>query len=164
MKYLKKKESKIKKYMQVKIKLKEGAKLPVKGEPNSMCYDCYAYNITKRADGKIEIDLGFSATPPDGYGIRLIPRSNLTKYWWVMNNSIGIGDQDYKAEYKAIFTPIPIQYNVSSHELIFQSFPYKIGDRVVQIEIYKRNDFEFNIVDILPGNDRGGGFGSTGLK
>ena len=26
--------------MKVQIKLSKGAKLPIKGEPNAMCYDC----------------------------------------------------------------------------------------------------------------------------
>jgi dUTPase len=32
------------------------------------------------------------------------------------------------------------------------------------MEIYKREDFEFEQVEELSGNDRGGGMGSTGLK
>ena len=147
--------------MKVEIKLEKNAIIPIKGEPNAMCYDCHAYKITQREDGKIEIDLGFSAKPPQGYGIRLIPRSNLTKYWWILNNSIGIGDEDYKGNYKAIFTPIP-KCQILGSINDFEEFPYNTNDRVCQMEIYKRNDFEFEIVSELSGNDRGGGFGSTG--
>jgi len=148
--------------MKTKIKLlNKNSKVPIKGEPNAMCYDCFANTIHRRQDRKIEVGLGFSATPPKGYGIRLIPRSSLTKHWWVMNNSIGVGDPDYKGEYKTIFTPIPM-YNHFNGKHIDQVFPYEINERCCQMEIYKREDFEFEIVDELTGEDRGGGFGSTG--
>ena len=145
----------------VEIKLSDGATLPKKGESNAMCYDCFAWKIKLREDGKIEVDLGFSARPPKGYGIRLIPRSSLSKYWWVMNNSIGIGDEDYKGNYKAIFTPMPV-LNRFHKNYFNEIFPYDIGDRVCQMEIYERQDFLFEEVSELSGNDRGGGFGSTG--
>lgn len=154
--------------MIVKIKLEENGRIPVKGEPNAMCFDCYARKIEQLENGKVVCYLGFSATPPKGYGIRLIPRSNLTKYWWVLNNSIGVGDEDFKNEYRAIFTPIPFEkLNIFAGKSFItkkESFPYKIDERVCQMEIYKREDFEFEEVDILPGNDRGGGFGSTNLN
>lgn len=157
--------------MKVEIKLEENAQVPIKSECNAMCYDCYAFKITSRDDGKIEVNLGFSAKPPKGYGIRLIPRSNLTKYWWVLNNSIGIGDEDYKGNYKAIFTPIPKPKSNAhgfSFELLnnffLEPFPYSVGNRICQMEIYKREDFDFEVVSELSGNDRGGGFGSSGLN
>lgn len=145
--------------LKVEIKLEKGAILPKKGEPNAMCYDCYAYNIETLENGRVICDLGFSVKPPKGYGIRLIARSNLTKHYWVINNAIGIGDEDYKGNYKTIFTPLymGVAYGM-------EDFPYKVGDRVCQMEIYKRNDFEFEQVEELSGNDRGGGFGSTGLN
>jgi len=172
--------------MKVKIKLIDDGKIPVKGEPNAMCWDCYARKVEYLQNGKVKCQLGFAATPPNGFGIRLIPRSNLTRYFWVLNNSIGVGDEDYKNEYLAIFTPMLKSQNLiksnfnqivdfrgniraSENEYVvteqtYEDFPYKVGDRVCQMEIYKREDFEFEQVDELPGNDRGGGMGSTGLK
>lgn len=151
--------------MKVKIKLIEDGKIPIKGEKNAMCWDCYVRKIEYLENGKVKCYLGFAATPPNGYGIRLIPRSNLTKYFWVLNNSVGIGDEDYKNEYLAIFTPLP-KRNISIPQFStgLDLFPYEAGDRVCQMEIYKREDFEFEQVEELPGNDRGGGMGSTGLK
>lgn len=149
--------------MKVQIKLEKGGKIPVKGEKNAMCFDCYARKIETLDNGKVVCYLGFSATPPKGYGIRLIPRSNLTKYWWVLNNSIGVGDEDFKNEYRAIFTPLPLMDNWR-HPKYYNDFPYGVGERVCQMEIYERIDFEFEEVDILSGNDRGGGFGSTNLN
>jgi len=155
--------------MQVEIKLSEGAKMPIKGEPNAMCYDCYAYKITHREDGKVEVDLGFGAKPPKGYGIRLIARSGLSKYWWTINNGIGIGDENFKGNYKAIFTPIvKVDVEASNNGQInvhtLEDFPYLVNERCCQMEIYEREDFEFKVVEELSGEDRGGGFNSTGVK
>jgi dUTPase len=139
----------------VKIKLIAGGKVPVKGEKNAMCHDCYCREIEHLEGGKTICYLGFAATPPPGWGIRLVPRSNITKHWIFMNNSIGVGDEDFKGEYRVVFTKIP--------STIQRDFPYKINERVCQLEIYERENFEFEVVDELAGNDRGGGFGSTGL-
>lgn len=150
--------------LKVKIKLDDGAKIPIKGEPNAMCYDCFAHIIKTNEFRKLVVDLGFSATPPDGHGIRLIPRSGLSNFWWTFNHSIGIGDPDYKGNYKAVFTPMPYRFTHIPNALAFEDFPFNIGDRVCQMEIYEKIDFEFEKVDELPGNDRGGGFGSTGIN
>lgn len=154
--------------MKVKIKLKEGAILPMKGSSDAMCFDCYAHSITVNEHGKTEVDLGFSLEPPLGYGVRLIPRSNLTKHWWAMNNSIGIGDPDYRGSYKVIFTPMVIPtYNKEGeyYTHAIEGFPYKVGERICQLEVYKREDFEFEEVEDLSETERGdGGFGSTGVQ
>jgi len=40
--------------MKTKIKLlNKNSKVPIKGEPNAMCYDCFANTIHRRQDGKI---------------------------------------------------------------------------------------------------------------
>jgi dUTP pyrophosphatase len=153
--------------MKVKIKLEEGAIMPKKANPTDTCYDCYAWKIEKQSNGKIIVDLGFSATPPEGYAIRLIPRSSLTKHFWCFNNSIGIGDLTYQGNYKAVFTPLPIRMlgNVFEDEwTAWESFPFTENQRCVQMEIYKIENFEFEQVQQLEGENRGGGFGSSGLN
>lgn len=154
--------------MIVKIKkLYEDSIIPTKGSADAMCYDCYAQSIHVNENGKTEVDLGFSLELPAGYGARLIPRSNLTKHWWVLNNSLGVIDPDYRGICKAIFTPIPIVFkeegNMNNTLVTTFDFPYKAGDRVCQMEIYRRENFDFEEVDELSETERGtGGFGSTG--
>lgn len=157
--------------MKVDIKLIEDGKIPVLGEPNAMCHDCYCRKIEVLDNGKVKCFLGFAAKPPKNHGIRLIPRSNLTKYWWVLNNSIGVGDPDYKEEYVAIFSPLLHTkekqwdgFSQKDKELAYESFPYQVGDRVCQMEIYNKVSFTFKKVEKLEGVSRGLGFGSTGLK
>ncbi len=142
----------------VKFKrLTKDAKLPVKGSEHAACYDVYCSSITFK-DGKAVYGLGFATEIPVGYKGIIVPRSNLTKHRWVMNNSVGVIDSDYRGEWMMILTPL-------EGELIENSLPYGTGDRVGQIYFEKVLDVEFKEVDSLEESNRGsGGFGSTGLK
>jgi dUTP pyrophosphatase len=136
-------------------KLHADVKLPIKGSSHAACYDVYAHSVSNVSDGKIKVGLGFATEIPVGWKGIIVPRSNLTKYTWVLNNSFGVIDSDYRGEWMAIFTPIG--YNVG--------FPYQVGDRVAQIFFDKVEEVELLEVDSLEDSDRGtGGFGSTGLN
>jgi dUTP pyrophosphatase len=140
--------------LRVKINLiDENTKLPVKGSLHAACYDVYAHSITHNS-GKVKVGLGFKTEIPEGYKGIIVPRSNLTKYNWVMNNSFGVIDADYRGEWMVIFTSISPN----------TGFPYTVGDRVAQIYFEKVEDVTF-IEEELSQTDRGsGGFGSTGVK
>jgi len=143
--------------MSLKVKFKkiaEDVQLPVKGSLHAACYDVYAHNITNMNDGKVKVGLGFATEIPEGWKAIIVPRSNLTKYTWVLNNSFGVIDSDYRGEWMAIFTPIGNHFG----------FPYKVGDRCVQMYFEKVEEVELIEVDSLEDSQRGeGGFGSTGL-
>jgi len=141
----------------LKVKFKKtnsNMKLPVKGSFHAACYDVYANSIVY--DGsKAKVGLGFMTEIPEGWRGVIVPRSNLTKYHWVMNNSIGIIDSDYRGEWMCIFTPI--------HN--YTQFPYSVGDRIAQIYFEPVHQVEFEEVNDLSTSERGeGGFGSTGIK
>ena len=76
------------------------------------------------------VGLGFKTEIPKGYKGILVPRSNLVKSFWMMNNSFGVIDADYRGEWMAIFTQIPVP--LGSH-MGTTAFPYNVGDRVAQI-------------------------------
>ena len=145
----------------LKIKLQkvtEDAYMPVKGSEHAAAYDVYAHNITSSENGKVKVGLGFKTEIPKGYRGILVPRSNLTKFRWVLNNSYGVIDSDYRGEWMAIFTQID---NSDSND----TFPYGVGDRVAQIYFEEVLPISFDIVPELESSERGeGGFGSTGLK
>ncbi len=144
----------------LKVKFKKihaTVKLPVKGSLHAACYDVYANSITFDGD-KAKVGLGFKTEIPVGYKGIIVPRSNLTKYNWVLNNSFGVIDADYRGEWMSIFTPIQIGS-------IVPDFPYGVGDRVAQIYFDKVLDIELVEVIELSDTERGeGGFGSTGTK
>ena len=140
--------------LKVKFKrLADDVQLPVKGSSHAACYDVYARYITGNGN-KITVGLGFATEIPEGWKGVMIPRSNLTKHNWVLNNSMGIIDSDYRGEWKAIFTPLGPNLG----------FPYNVGDRVAQIYFDKVEDVTFIETKELEDSNRGeGGFGSTGL-
>lgn len=151
----------------LKIKLQkttEDANMPFKASSDAACYDVYAHSITSE-NGKVKVGLGFKTEIPKGYKGIIVPRSNLTKFNWVLNNSYGIIDSDYRGEWMAIFTAIPsITFDPDGgHNL--NGFPYGVRDRVAQIYFEEVLPISFDVVPELETSDRGeGSFGSTGLK
>ena len=149
----------------LKIKLQkttEDARMPIKGTADAACYDVYAHSITISNDGKVTVGLGFKTEIPRGYKGIIVPRSNLTKYFWILNNSYGVIDSDYRGEWMAIFTQLPV---LSGGITGTTSFPYNVGDRVAQIYFEEVLSISFDVVPELEQSDRGElGFGSTGLK
>ena len=142
--------------LQVKFKkISDNTIVPSRGSLDAACYDVYAHSIVHKEDGKVAVGLGFKTEIPVGYKAVLVPRSNLTKYNWVMNNSIGIIDSDYRGEWMCIFTPTKDS----------QDFPYSVGDRIAQFYLDEVYNIAFLEVSALSDTSRGeGGFGSTGLK
>lgn len=143
----------------LKIKLQkitEDARMPIKGSEHAAAYDVYAHSITTEP-GKVKVGLGFKTEIPRGYKGIIVPRSNLTKFHWVLNNSYGVIDSDYRGEWMAIFTSLSSIYD--------GNFPYNVGDRVAQIYFEEVLPISFEVVPELESSERGeGGFGSTGLK
>ena len=144
--------------LQVKFKkISSNTKLPFKGSLDAACSDVYAHSITFE-NGKMVIGLGFKTEIPRGYKGIIVPRSNLTKHPWMMNNSMGIIDADYRGEWKMILTPL-------NGDLVTNALPYGTGDRVGQIYFEAVTPVEFIEVEDLSETERGtGGFGSTGLN
>lgn len=148
----------------LKIKLQkvtEDARMPIKGSEHAAAYDVYAHSIID-SNGKVKVGLGFKTEIPKGYKGIIVPRSNLTKFHWVLNNSYGVIDSDYRGEWMAVFTPLPV---VAGTHAGTTAFPYNVGDRVAQIYFEEVLPVSFDIVPELEQSERGeGGFGSTGLK
>ena len=140
---------------QVKFKkLHADAKLPIKGSEHAACYDVYATSLVKTGPGKMTVGLGFATEIPEGWKGLVVPRSNLTKYSWIIANSPGQIDCDYRGEWKIVFTSTREQ----------NTFPYNVGERVAQIYFEEVNDVQFVEVDSLDESIRGeGAFGSTGI-
>lgn len=150
---------------EIKIKAeRENFKLPVIGTEEAACYDVYASRIEHKEDGMVICYLGFSTEIPKGFKGVVIPRSNISKYSWVMANSPGIIDSDYRGEWRACFRPLPV-YRDGIIDMILPIFPYKENERVAQIYFEKEEKINFKIVTETSDTQRGlGGFGSTGLE
>jgi dUTP pyrophosphatase len=113
-------------------------------------------SITLYSRDRMLIPTGLIFTIPDGYSIRIHPRSGLSfKNGIQLANCEGVIDSDY---YHETFVSL---VNVSDIP-----FTIKHGDRIAQAELVRDTRASFHEIfeKPLPKSDRTGGFGSTGLN
>lgn len=139
--------------MKIKFKaLCDTALVPYKTHDNDAAYDVVATSKEDLGDGRIIYGLGFALELPDMSKLNLRCRSSIHKTGLILSNCIGLGDEPYRGEYKAVF-----------YHVIPTLPPYEVGDRILQIEGEDRVDLEFEVVNELTESSRStGGFGSTG--
>lgn len=101
------------------------------------------------------IPLGIAMQLPDGYEALIVPRSSTFKNWGIIQtNSMGVIDETYCGDNDQWFFPALAMRETEIHK----------GDRICQFRIIKHQpDIDFNIVEILNNEDRGG-HGSTGTN
>ena len=135
--------------MKLKIKLLEGGRLPVRSTEGSEM-DVFARKIDV-FEHVATVYLGFKTEIPPGYRGILLPRSSVSNQNWMLANSIGLIDSDYRGEWIMKFRQV-------GHD----DFLYQEGDKVGQIYFEKKILIDTEIVDELSKTKRGeGGFGST---
>lgn len=154
----------------LKVKLKKlyiDTKVPVRGSLHAAAMDVFAHSIEELPNGKVKIGLGFATEIPKDYMGVIVPRSNITRHFWIMNNSYGVIDSDYRGEWMVIFSPLPFKYKNDTFSIVRleNEFPYQVGERVAQIYFQPKTDVDFKMVGELSDTERGiGGFGSTGIE
>lgn len=138
-------------------KLRKEAKLPTYASNGSQGADIYACEdiiIPANSFGTI-VKTGLAMAIPVGWAIAVRPRSGMScKTQIRIANAPGTIDTDYKDEIGVIVDN-------------FSSEPYviKIGDRIAQFVIERNYQANFTETDDVHkhGEDRGGGFGHTGV-
>lgn len=97
---------------------------------------------------------GLAVQPPDGYYFDMIPRSSFHKTGWLVANSVGVIDPNYRGELIVAcattgrFTPHP-------------EFPMRAVQLVLR-KIHKFDTIEVVEADLTETERGTGGFGSTG--
>lgn len=148
----------------MEVKIKVVGENPKKGTTESGAFDFYVREIEKIDDDFVSVKLGFHLSMPKGMILLLCPRSSFTKTKWVMQNSPGIGDSDFRGEYRVMLRALPNGCDLKTGKLSYSEFPYKIGDRIVQGFFVLPEKVQLSSVLELDETDRGnGGFGSTGI-
>ena len=102
------------------------------------------------------IRTGLTFKIPDGYSIRLHPRSGMAlKYGLTLANCEGVVDEDYTFETKIIML------NTSNDHIKIYN-----RDRIAQAELVKYEQPRFLEIfeTITKESNRNGGFGSTGVN
>ena len=129
---------------------------PRKGTEKATCYNVYLPTdvmVPRGLQNPTQIALGFKMEIPKGYDIRLHLRSSVGRdYHLIMANSVGIVDEDFRGELMAYV------YNLGNYPIFL-----KEGQRVFQIELYQKDNYEIEVVSsISEDTERGHESGSTG--
>ena len=129
--------------------------LPATAHNGDAGVDLYAReNATIPAKGgRILMPTGLAIAIPLGFAGFVVPRSGLAlKHGVTLVNTPGIIDSGYRGELKVVMinTDPTVDYLVTR------------GDRIAQILIQRIGTIDWNVVDSLDGEDRGGGFGHSG--
>ena len=129
--------------------------LPATARNGDAGVDLYAReNATIAAKGgRILMPTGLAIAIPLGFAGFVVPRSGLAlKHGITLVNTPGIIDSGYRGELKVVMinTDPTVDYLVTR------------GDRIAQILIQRIETIDWNEVDNLDGEDRGGGFGHSG--
>jgi dUTP pyrophosphatase len=131
------------------------AVIPVKAHKKDAGFDLTAIEcFFDKRENKLICDTGLIIDVPEGYALKLHPRSGIHKTGLSLSNGVGLGDPGYTGTYKAVF------YVIGNNPR-----PYAPGDRICQLTVEKIEDVEWNEIkeDDLPNYERGDrGFGSTG--
>ena len=129
--------------------------LPATARNGDAGVDLYAREnaLIPAKGGRILMPTGLAIAIPLGFAGFVVPRSGLAfKHGITLVNTPGIIDSGYRGELKVVMinTDPAVDYSVTR------------GDRIAQILIQRIETIDWNVVDNLDGEDRGGGFGHSG--
>lgn len=145
--------------MEVKFKkLHNDAVLPSYANPNDAGMDLKAVSFTQEFDksGKLVLvyHTGLAVEIPQGYMGLIFMRSSVSQKSLCMTNCVDIVDCDYKGE-------ILIKFKITTDAL---PTIYQPGENIAQMVIMPFPHIEPVFSEVLSGEDRGGGFGSSDNK
>ncbi len=167
------------KIIRIPCELEEGVKLPVYAHETDAGLDIYAREeITINPGETIIIPTGIKCAIPEGYAILIQPRSGQSaKTKLRIANSPGLIDSGYRDDIGVIienieppFKDIDYEFNDNGEihiKSILHGLSYTIakGQRFAQMRLVQVPKAEFIQVKSVGeiGEDRGGGFGSSGI-
>ncbi len=103
--------------------------------------------------GRVLMPTGLAIAIPLGFAGFVVPRSGLAlKHGITLVNTPGIIDSGYRGELKVVM----INTDPTADYVVTR------GDRIAQLLIQRIETIDWNEVDNLDGEDRGGGFGHSG--
>jgi dUTP pyrophosphatase len=147
--------------VQIKL-LRPSARVPARGSTRAAGFDLYASEAAtipgaESEDGRVTVGRGVVPTGialaiPHGLYGRIAPRSGLAVRRGI-DVGAGVVDGDYRDELLILL------FNFSA-----EPFEVAPGDRVAQIVFERIAEPLLVTVGELGGDDRGGGFGSTGVR
>lgn len=130
----------------------EKAVIPKRGNDFAVGYDLTIISKYKQLSEKTALyDTGIQVQPPSGYYTEIIPRSSLSKSGYILSNSIGVIDSDYRGNLLVALTRV-------DDSVPDFNFPFKCAQLVL------REHLSYKLIDSLElqSTERGNGsFGCT---
>ena len=141
--------------MKIKIKrIDKSLPFPTYKTAGAVAFDCYVRIATTVEPQKIaHIPLNICIKPPKNHYVFLAARSSLSKRGLIFANGIGIGDEDFCGNGD--------EYHAAVFNFTNQPVTVERGDRIAQMIIKPYEKAEFEEVEDLESQNRGG-FGTTG--
>ena len=137
-------------------KTSENAITPTRTHLSDVGLDLSAISYIKNLNSStILLETGIIINPPEGYYIEIVPRSSLSKSYWLLANSIGIIDPHYKDSLKISLT---LKQSEDSLETLINKIEYPF--RCCQIILRKIEYVELEETNIVR---EIGCFGSSGI-
>lgn len=152
---------------------REGAKIPEYSRPGDAGMDvCAAEDVTIGPGETVIVPTGLKLAIPDGYEIQIRPRSGISlKTPLRISNSPGTIDSGYRDELGVILTNISMPGSDAQIHTLNEkgsgngTYIIRKGDRIAQLVLQAVPRMRFSVVGSVNeiGQNRGGGFGSTGV-
>lgn len=119
--------------------------------------DLNLVDVKKIVGDVVFFGTGIKVQPPPDYYFELAPRSSICKTQWILANSIGIIDQEYRGE-----IIVPLRY-FGHHSMQYAIDKLELPIKMVQLILRKQPKFHLYEVEELDETSRGDrGFGSSG--
>ena len=139
------------------VKKLPNAVLPSKAHESDIGWDLVAIKEHKTIHQDIIMyDTGIIAIPPKGYYLEILPRSSISKTGWMLANSVGTIDPDYRGNLYIVLTRV-----VKDMPKITLPF---CKCQLVLRKIEKSSLIEISELDVNTTERGEGGFGSTGNR
>jgi len=130
--------------------------IPERAHASDAGIDLTAMKVEQKRHDVYFFDTGISIQVSQGFYVEIVPRSSIVKTEFVMANSVGIIDSDYRGR---IF--VPFRYVGRGDAL--EAAQELLNKRIAQMLVRKREECVIEVVSELDSTVRGsGGFGSTG--
>jgi dUTP pyrophosphatase len=137
------------------VRLDDGLPLPAYARAGDAGLDLLARDgaVLAPGGGRALIPTGIALAIPEGYAGFVQPRSGLAlRHGVTCLNTPGLVDSGYRDELKVLLV------NLDPTE----AYTLRRGERIAQLVVQAVARVEWSVVEQLDGENRGGGFGSTG--
>lgn len=155
---------------------RDGVKLPGYARAGDAGMDvCAAEDVVIKPGETVVVPTGLKLAIPEGYEIQVRPRSGISLRTPLrLSNSPGTIDCGYRDELGIIMTNTSFiccyseeeAHTIDSKGNAMGAYKIRKGDRIAQIVLQVVPVMKLTVVDSVKdiGEDRGGGFGSTGVE